>query len=552
MNITPQQHIALETVLPYATLKNLVYLSGTLIIVEMAHSIYPTIRKLFSPLRQLAGPKNDSLLFGNLRQLFTAQQSSIHEDWLEKYGSTFAFRGFLSAYRLYTVDTRALTFILSQADSFPKPEAVRRSLADSLGEGLIFSEGETHKRQRRTMNPSFGPPQIRGLVPVFWQKSNKLKDIWLDQIKGNPEGSCVIDVLPWLSRATLDIIGVAGFDYHFNSLEGDDQDELAKAFMKVFEAGQQPTMFSRLRNFVPLLKIIPDTNARTDERGQSTMRRIGMKLINEKKSALAQDSKTGSTAQGRDLLTLLIKSNMANESEAQGMSDNEVMAQISTFLAAGHETTSTSTTWALYKLTQYPHIQRKLRRELLECGLGDEPTMSELDKLPYLDNVVRECLRLHPAVPSSVREAACNIQVPVSKIFKDRCGVEHSHITLQKGDTVYIPIVAMNRLKEIWGEDAMEFRPERWDNLPEAAKGMPGVWNHLLTFLHGSRACIGFRFAVIEMKALMYSLVRAIEFDIDPTLEIQGNSTIVTRPSVVSEPEKGNQMPLICKPVLVI
>ncbi|KAF8593285.1 cytochrome P450 [Ceratobasidium sp. AG-I] len=535
MNITSQQHLALETIPPYATLKNLVYLSGTLIIVGMTHSVYPTIRKVFSPLRHLVGPKNDSLFFGNLRQLFTAQQSSIHEDWLEKYGSTFAFRGFLSAYRLYTVDTRALTFILSQTDSFPKPEAVRRTLADSLGEGLIFSEGETHKRQ--------------------------LKDIWLDQIKGSPKGSRVIDVLPWLSRATLDIIGVAGFDYHFNSLEGDDEDELAKAFMKVFEAGQQPTMFSRLRNFVPLLKNIPDTSARADTRGQLTMRRIGMKLINEKKSALAQDSKTGSTAQGRDLLTLLIKSNMADESEAQGMSDDDVMAQISTFLAAGHETTSTSTTWAIYKLTQHLQIQRKFRQELLECALGDEPTMSELDKLPYLDNIVRECLRLHPVVPPSAREAASNIQVPVSKSFKDKYGVEHSYITLQKGDAIYIPIVAMNRLKEIWEEDAMEFHPERWDNLPEAAKGMPGVWNHLLTFLHGSRACIGFRFAVIEMKALMYSLVRAIEFDIDSTLEIQGNSIwatihfltpIITRPSVVSEPEKGNQMPLICKPVLVI
>lgn len=179
------------------------------------------------------------------------------------------------------------------------------------------------------------------------------------------------------------------------------------------------------------------------------MHRIGMKLINEKKSALAQDSKTGSTAQGRDLLTLLIKSNMANGNEEHGMSDDEVLArkpvfifryhdkdltpilpklEISTFLAAGHETTSTSTTWALYKLTKYPHIQRKLRQELLECGHGDEPTMSELDKLPYLDNVVRECLRLHPVVPSTAREAAGNIQVPVSKSFKDKYGAEHSHI----------------------------------------------------------------------------------------------------------------------------
>jgi cytochrome P450 len=103
--------------------------------------------------------------------------------------------------------------------------------------------------------------------------------------------------------------------------------------------------------------------------------------------------------------------------------------EISTFLTAGHETTSTSTTWALYALTKHPQVQRKLRQELLESGLGDEPNMGDLDKLPYLDNVVRECLRVHPAVPSTVREAAHEVRIPVAKSFKDRYGVEQTHIT---------------------------------------------------------------------------------------------------------------------------
>ncbi|KAG8681346.1 hypothetical protein FRC08_015699 [Ceratobasidium sp. 394] len=281
----------------------------------------------------------------------------------------------------------------------------------------------------------------------------------------------------------------------------------------------------------------------------ATMRRIGLKLIDDKKAALTQDFKTGSTTQGRDLLTLLIKSNMAYENEGQRMSDDEVLGQISTFLTAGHETTSTSTTWALYALSRHPKVQHKLRQELLDSGLGDEPSMTDLDKLPYLDKVVRECLRVHPAVPSTVREAAHEVHIPLSRPIKDRNGVERSSITVQEGDAVFIPILAMNRAKEIWGEDSMEFKPERWDNLPEAAKDMPGVWGHLMTFIHGNRSCIGYRFALIEMKALMYSLIRAIEFDIDPNLEIESKSSIVTRPRVVSEPEKGNQMPLICKAV---
>ncbi|CAE6529926.1 unnamed protein product [Rhizoctonia solani] len=402
------------------------------------------------------------------------------------------------------------------------------------------------------MNPSFGPIQVRELVPIFWQKSHKLKDIWLNLIKSSPEGQTEIDVLSWLSRATLDIIGVAGFDYHFNALEGNDEDELSKAFNKAFESGQNFNTLAILRAFIPIFRLIPDELSRGRAASMATMRQIGMKLISDKKAVLEHDNKTGSTSHGRDLLTLLIKSNMASENEAHKMSDDEVLGQISTFITAGHETTSTSTTWALYVLTKHPEVQRKLRQELLESRLGDEPSMSDLDKLPYLDKFVKECLRVHPAVPSTVREAAHEVHVPVSKSFKNRYGVEQSHITMQKGDAVFIPILAMNRVKEIWGDDAAEFKPERWDNLPEAAKQMPGVWGHLMTFIHGNRACIGYRFALIEMKALLYSLVRAIEFNIDPTIEIEAKSSIVTRPRVVSQPEKGNQMPLICTAVTSI
>ncbi|KEP48914.1 cytochrome P450 family protein [Rhizoctonia solani 123E] len=544
--------VSLDNFIDYVTSRNLLYLAGSILIIKIAEGIYYPIRKLFSPLRELPGPPNESFIFGNLKRVFAAPNSVVHESWLEKYGSTVRYRGFLSSYRLFTVDHRALAYVMSQPGSFPKPENVRRSLADVLGEGLLFAEGETHKRQRRIMNPAFGPVQVRELVPIFWQKSNKLKDAWLNIIKSSSEGRIVIDVLPWLSRATLDIIGVAGFDYHFNALDGNDEDELSKAFNNAFESGQNFSTLAILQAFVPIFRFIPDERSRGRVASMATMSRIGMKLITEKRAALEYDYKTGSASHGRDLLTLLIKSNMASENEAHMMSDDEVLGQISTFLTAGHETTSTSTTWALYVLTKHPEVQRKLRQELLESRLGDEPSMNDLDKLPYLDNFVKECLRVHPAVPSTVREAAHEVHIPVSKSFRNRHGVEQTHIKMQKGDAVFIPILAMNRIKEIWGDDAKEFKPERWENLPEAAKQMPGVWGHLMTFIHGNRSCIGYRFALIEMKALIYSLVRAIEFNIDPTIEIEAKSSIVTRPRVVSQPEKGNQMPLICTAVTSI
>ncbi|KAG8743097.1 hypothetical protein FRC10_000397 [Ceratobasidium sp. 414] len=404
------------------------------------------------------------------------------------------------------------------------------------------------------MNPSFGSSHVRALLPVFWEKSTRLKDILVNIAKSHSEGEAVIDVLPWIGHATLDIIGVAGFDYHFNSLDNDDKDELSAAFRKGFQSGQSISAFTILQRFVPILQyLIPDERTRAQAEASAIMRRIGLKLIADKRASLAHELKTGSTAQGRDLLTLLIKSNMAYENEGQRMTDDEVLAQISTFLLAGHETTGTSTTWALYALARHPDAQRRLRKELLESGLGDEPNMADLDKLSYLDHVVHECLRLYPAVPASPREAAHEVHIPTSRAFKDRTGVERTSVLIQKGDLIVLPILAMNRNKEIWGEDSAEFRyafgavasdansfslvfvrPERWDDLPEAAKTMPGVWGHLMT-----------------MKALLYTLVRAIEFDIDPDIKIESKS-LSARPLVVSRPEQGNQMPLICKPVSTI
>ncbi|KAF8594143.1 cytochrome P450 [Ceratobasidium sp. AG-I] len=232
----------------------------------------------------------------------------------------------------------------------------------------------------------------------------------------------------------------------------------------------------------------------------------------------------------------------AGNNKDQTMSDDEFFGHISIFLTAGHETTSVSTTWALYALSKYPLVQSKLRQELLNAGLGDEPTMGELDKLPYLDAVLKETLRVFVPVPNVGREAVIDTVIPVGKHKK----IERAFFKRRSRDTVLVSILPMNRATEVWGEDATEFKPERWENLPLAVKEMPGVWGHQMTFIEGIHACIGYRFAI---KALLYSLIRSVEFDIDPRIEIEGKAILVTRPHVKSDPKKGSQMPLICKPL---
>lgn len=103
-------------------------------------------------------------------------------------------------------------------------------------------------------------------------------------------------------------------------------------------------------------------------------------------------------------------------------------AEISTFLATGHETTSVSTTWALYALAKHPLVQSNLRQELLNAGLGDEPTMGELDRLPYLDAVLKETMRVLTPVPNVGREAAFDTVISVGEAYKDRKGVMRTDI----------------------------------------------------------------------------------------------------------------------------
>ncbi|KAG8718907.1 hypothetical protein FRC09_011930 [Ceratobasidium sp. 395] len=112
--------------------------------------------------------------------------------------------------------------------------------------------------------------------------------------------------------------------------------------------------------------------------------------------------------------------------------------------------------------------------------------------------------------------------VPVGESFKDRYGVSQAGIRVQKGDAVLIPILAMNRSKRFGGTTLWSL--ERWGNLPAAVKDMPGVWGNVMTFAHGTSSCIGYRFAVIEIKALLYSLVQSIEFGIDPEIEIESKT----------------------------
>ncbi|KAF8127233.1 cytochrome P450 [Boletus edulis] len=478
--------------------------------------------QLTSPIRHLRGPKGTSWIYGNMRDIWNAENSVLHEEWVKQYGNTLKYKGFFNSDRLFTMDMRVINHVLTHSNDYEKPSQVRYNLSQILGEGLLFVEGSQHRQQ----NPAFGPAQIRGLTDIFLEKSLRLRDVLSSEIAKDPVGttpSARIDIMPWLSRTTLDIIGLAGFNYNFDSLNANEKpNELNGAFSTMVDANQSLSILTILRARLPPSHILPNDRARRIQVARRTMARIGNELLSDAKAAAhASATEKGeiekNSLHGRDLLSLLVKANMATDiPESQRLSDEDVLArtfsplrnlsfdsyaffvEVPTFLVAGHETTSTAVTWALFAMTKAPEIQVKLREELLSVDT-ETPSMDELMALPYLDAVVRETLRVHSPVPNTLRFATKDDVIPIEKPYTDKYGVMHDSI-----------------------------RPERWQSIPEAVSHIPGVWGHLMSFLGGPRACIGYRFSLVEMKAILFTLVQ--------------------RPVLRSDPNNKSQLPLLIQP----
>ncbi|KAH9483655.1 Cytochrome P450 monooxygenase 169 [Psilocybe cubensis] len=501
-----------------------------------------------SPLRALPGPPSSSWIYGNMKEIYEAENSVLHEKWVEEYGSTITYKAYFGMNRFYTTDVKAVNHILMNDYIYQKPEQTRFALSRVLGNGVLVVEEDKHKQQ----NPAFGPAHIRELTEIFVDKAIELRDVWKREIDSQGETGRV-EILSWLSKMTLDVIGQAGFNYKFNALSN-AKSELNDAFSILFQSSTRISLLGLIKVFIPALRFIPSEGDAKAKAAMTTMKRVANELLRDSKMGLmAEDNNTkmnNKSLKGRDLLSLLLRANTSKDLPAhQRMSDEDVMAQVPTFLVAGHETTSVATTWALYALCLDIGIQDKLREELLAVGT-DNPTMDELNSLPYLDAVVRETLRVHSPVGSTIRVAVKDDIIPLGKPVRDRNGKLLDGIPVRKGQSFLIPVLALNRDKSIWGSDAGEFKPERWQNTPPRAGSIPGVWGNMMSFLGGPRACIGYRFSLVEMKALLFTLIRAFEFELGvPKEDIIKKTSLVQRPLLKSDMAAGNQMPLILKPV---
>ncbi|KLO13380.1 cytochrome P450 [Schizopora paradoxa] len=512
-------------------------------------------RPYFSPSRNIRSLPTSSVILGNISDVQKLVDSSIHEEWIREYGTVLRVKLFLNDEFLMLMDTRALSYVLLHSTEYTKPEDSMEATKRLFGAGILAAEGERHRHQRRVMNPSFGLQSVRELTPVMFDKAVQLRDIWLQQTSLNGEPTR-IEVLSWLSRTTLDIIGLAGFNYEFNALNVNEKpNELNEAFSAIFNMDSGVTLTMLLQGLFPILQRLPTARHRAMDAAMKTMRRVGSELVQEHKKLFMDENDVPAGGAGtggpKDLLSLLVKANLDSSiPESQRMSDEDVLSQIPTFLMAGHETSSTQLTWTLFSLAQHPDIQKRLRDELLDVS-SDTPSMDDLQSLPFLDAVLRESLRLHPAVPLTIRQVVKDDVITLGEPVIDKNGKLISEVRVRKGDQIFIPITAINRMSSLWGPDAQEFNPDRWKDVPEPATSIPSIFSNILTFFAGARACIGYRFAVVEMKAILFTLIRTFEFRLAiPAEEFTKRQMVVTRPYLKNEKNGRAQMPLLVTPYL--
>ncbi|KAJ7609773.1 cytochrome P450 [Mycena polygramma] len=526
----------------------------------LLYALYRVLRtvyvKLNSPLRHMAGPAPAGWLTGSYAavrgEIKGATALGMEEAWIAEHGPTMRLYGFFGSANVYTIDKKAVHHVLFNNHIYQKTTPARYFLERMTGSpGLTSAEGDVHKNQRRIMAPAFGSAQVRELTPIMVQKSLQLRNIWAASARQNG-GVATVDVHEWLHKVTLDIIALAGFNRNTNTLgtrPGDTPDEILVTFEKLLAVELGPLDF--LQGTYPLLRHVSTPNERARAASRAAMARIGLQIFADSKRDIEEagefDDGAGAGTKAKDLLSLLVRGNTAKEVPGhQRMSDDDVLAQIITFLVAGHVTTSTAVTWTLFALTQNTAAQSKLRAELLSLDT-ETPSMDQLNELKYLDCVVREGLRVHGPVPHNMREAACDDVLPLKTPWTDAHGVVHESVMITKGTEVFIPMQMMNLDPDIWGDDAREFIPERWESPIENANDVPGTWGNIISFIGGPRGCIGYRFSLVEMKALLFTLLRTFELELAvPVTDVGKKIVRVTQgPTLLSAPEKGLTLPML-------
>ena len=369
--------------------------------------------------------------------------------------------------------------LLDNAANYEKPRLVKRILSRTIGRGLLTSERELWRTQRKIVAASFTPPAVDALVPLFAEIGEGMAASWEAGTR---------DFAVEATTATMQIIATALFSGDERLTTPEAMDHITASMESVGEARIQVLLG---------LPLVPLTaKGRRGRAGQQFLRGTLGAIVAERLGSNAPDDFV--TAMVRELIT-----RFPREEAIELAVDNAA-----TFYIAGHETTANLTSWTLFVLSEQPELQDRVAAEAA-AALGEGANANLPQRLPLLRAVVDETLRLYPPVPRFDREAVAD----------DMLG-EHE---VKAGDLVSIWPWIIHRHKKLW-EQPDAFDPQRFAPGASARHRF-----QYLPFGAGPRTCVGARFAMAEALTILAIWLRQWRFAAVPGRVVRPSGMVTLR-----------------------
>ena len=393
--------------------------------------------------------------------------------------------------RIYFVNDAGFLkrILLDNVANYPKSVTYRNNLRPFLGDGLLISEGEFWKRQRRLAQPAFHLRRLKGLAATMAEAAARMSGGW--------EHGKVIDVMAAMNAVTMEIVAKTLFGADVSG--GIAEVAEAMAVLQEETGRVRPTAFFDLPEF-----LVRPHGARFSA-AVATLDRIVNRIVAQRRA-----SHGAGGAPRDDLLAMLLEAR--DEETGEGMTDRQLRDELVTLFLAGHETTAISLAWTFHLLAQNPAAESTLHAEVAAVlGTCAAPAFEDLERLPYARMAAEESMRLYPPAYVFSRRAAA----------EDRLGPYR----MPAGAHIVISPYALHRRPDYWPEPEA-FRPERF--APDAAADRPR--HAYLPFGGGPRICIGNSFAMMEHAIVLAAVVRRWRLESIPGREVRTEPRITLRP----------------------
>lgn len=388
--------------------------------------------------------------------------------------------------------------LVTNSHNFIKGSALQRS-KQLLGEGLLTSEDEFHRRQRRLAQPAFHRSRIESYATVMTEYTARTIANWHD--------GQTLDLAEEMMALTLAIVGKTLFDADIESEAG----EVGEAITGMLEATDTSSVSSIVMD---VLKQLPVARSRSGAKAKAKFESAKAKL-----DALIYrliDDRRRSGDRG-DLLSMLLLAQ--DEDDGGRMSDTQLRDEAMTIFMTGHETTAVTLAWTFYLLSQNQQAEAKLHAEIDDVLGGRVPSMADVSRLPYTEMVLSESMRLYPPAWALQRTARNDFEI--------------GGYVIPKGSQVLMSQYVMHHDPRYFPEPE-RFDPERWT---QPARDSRPQFSYF-PFGGGVRRCIGDGFAMMEATLLLTALAQQWQMKLAP------NHKVALQPVMSLRPKYGMRMVL--------